>query len=321
MSEPATRNGYSKPVVVGIDGSDDGLRAVDYAAAEAMLRHAPLRIVTVLKTNAPFFVPDSGLVDSAIKKAEAANVAAARRASASGLPDELISTEVVQGHPGAELASRSAQACLMVLGRRGLTGLERVFAGSTSVYVGAKAACPVIVVPHGWRQVIDGHTGIGLRGVGVGIDGSSAASSALDAAFAEAEVRRVPLQIILAYQAELDMFAGAADYEVALAEWRDGAALRMAETVAGWRERYPDVVVEHSLVRSHPIDALIDASHDLELLVVGINGSGAMSGLILGTVARAVVASSACPVALVHQGSEGTESRREVNAVRQPVGA
>ncbi len=78
----------------------------------------------------------------------------------------------------------------------------------------------------------------------------------------------------------------------------------MAETIAGWRSDYPDVTVQRHFVRAHPVRVLVEESHDLDLLYVGTNGSSAMSGLVLGTVARAVVAGSVCPVALVRKGSD-----------------
>jgi nucleotide-binding universal stress UspA family protein len=296
-------------ILVGVDGSNDGLRAVDYAAAEARVRRTPLHIVTAVP---PATATAFGLAlpllttDTAAAAAEQATAAAARRALASGLLPEQVSAEVVLGYPGDVLAEMSKGATAVVIGRRGLSGLERVFTGSTSVTVGAKAHCPVIVVPHGWRPPVAGG-----RAVGVGIDGSAEAVPALAAAYTEAAARKVVLRVIFAYQPHLDGLAGTADYDATLTDWLAQAELRVAETLAGWHDDFPDTTVQRHFVRAHPVRVLVEESHDLDLLFVGTNGSSAMSGLVLGTVARAVVAGSACPVALVRKASDPGRAYRQ----------
>ena len=287
-------------ILVGVDGNPDGLRAVDYGAAEAMIRDASVEIVaavppataTAFGLALPLITPST-----AAAAAERATAAAARRALASGLPADRLATAVVLGQPSDVLAEMSHGAAAVVLGRRGISGLERIFAGSTSVTVGAKAHCPVIVVPHGWHPPVAGG-----RPIGVGIDGSAESVPALAAAYAEAAARQVELRVIFAYQPLLE--PADADAEATLDDWLVRAGLRMAETIAGWRSDYPDVAVQRHFVRAHPVRALVEESHDLDLLYVGTNGASAMSGLVLGTVARAVVAGSVCPVALVRKGSD-----------------
>ncbi len=295
-------------IVVGVDGSNDGLRAVDYAAAEAQVRTTPLHIVTAVPppTATAFGLALPLLTtDTAVAAAEQAAAAAARRALATGLMPRLVTSAVIIGYPGDVLADMSKGATAVVIGRRGLSGLERVFAGSTSVAVGAKAHCPVIVVPHGWRlPAAEG------RAVGVGIDGSAGSVPALAVAYAEAAARQVDLRVIYAYQPAADTYARAAEDDSRLTRWLAQAELRVAETLAGWRTQYPDTVVQRHFVRAHPVRVLVEESQDLDLLVVGTNGTSAMSGLILGTVARAVVAGSVCPVALVRKGSDHAGAHR-----------
>ncbi len=294
-------------ILVGVDGSTDGLRAVDYASAEAQLRRAALHIVTALPpaTATAFGLALPLLTDTtAVMAAERATAAAARRALATGLAPQQVTAAVVLGKAGDVLAEMSHGAAAVVIGRRGLSGLERVFAGSTSVTVGAKAHCPVIAVPHGWRPPVPGG-----RPVGVGIDGSPSSVPALAAAYAAAAARAVPLRVIFAYQPQLDGFAGSAEYEATLSNWLARAELRVAEVTAGWQADYPDTIVQRHVVRAHPVRALVEESHDLDLLYVGTNDSSAISGLVLGTVARAVLAGSVCPVALVRKGSGSAGGR------------
>ena len=77
------------------------------------------------------------------------------------------------------------------------------------------------------------------------------------------------------------------------------ARLTMAETLAGWREKYPDVAVTEVAVRGHPVDALVDASTRAGLVVVGSRGRGGFRGMLLGSVSQGVLRHSAGPVAVV----------------------
>lgn len=282
-------------ILVGVDGSDDGLRAVDYAVAEAAVHDADLEIVTVIDARGPFgsVLPHSATLRQA---AHHAAEAGRRRAAASGLPAERVRAAVVEGHPGAALAQLSNGARAMVLGRRGLSGLERIFAGSTSVAVAARAHCPVIVVPHRWQAPRTPR----LR-IGVGIDGSERSLPALAAAFAECAARGAELVVVFAWEPPMESYPGVADYQVALDVWADTADLRMSETLIGWQAEYPEVVVHRRFVRSNPVAALVEASNTLDLLYIGVRGRGSISGVAPGTVARALVAATFCPLALIRR--------------------
>ena len=134
-------------VIVGVDGSEDGLRAARYAAGSAIRRDADLIVLHAVDDAAvagawgvvydPTALQDAGqvVVDDAI------NVAKGR-----GIDPDRISGEVVLGNPAAILADRSADAQLVVVGRRASSGLERMFVGSTSVAVAGMSAAPVVVI-------------------------------------------------------------------------------------------------------------------------------------------------------------------------------
>ena len=75
--------------------------------------------------------------------------------------------------------------------------------------------------------------------------------------------------------------------------------MELAERLAGWGEKYPDVAVERLVARDHPARVLAEQSERAQLLVVGSRGRGGVSGLVLGSVSHAVLHRSACPVAAV----------------------
>ena len=310
------RRSSNRKIVVGVDGSDDGLRAVDYAVAEARLRDTALHIVTAVDTTGVFGSPIPAKARTAIVAAgQGTAKAALRQAAASGFPRQRLSTETPVGKPGPVLAEQSTTAEAIVLGRRDLGGLERVFAGSTSAAVAAAAQCPTLIVPHRWHPPM--HP---LQTIGVGIDGTPRSLAALETAFEEAATRGSELVVAYAWEPPMANFAGVSDYLDALAIWGEAAELEMAETLAGWQAEYPDVRVTRRFLRAHPPTALVDLSSRLDLLFLGVGGQDGRRHPHLGAVARAVVAGSNCPIALVRDARpEPRETEEDEDARRGPV--
>jgi nucleotide-binding universal stress UspA family protein len=137
-----------KSIVVGIDGSDCSLDALDFAAEEAALRGVPLRIVCA------WDLPDVGYAVSAYPKGfleiiqeEAEAIVAKGRARAAELrPTLTIKTKVVRGHPGAVIVKEAKDEALVVVGNRGRGGVASVLLGSVSHHVVHLAQCPVTIV-------------------------------------------------------------------------------------------------------------------------------------------------------------------------------
>jgi nucleotide-binding universal stress UspA family protein len=141
-------------IVVGIDGSDASSRALDFAAEEAALRAAALRIVCVWEVPVtaygdgmiPVVTPE--MFDSYQEHAQAIVDGAVARARAAQ-PGIEVSGEVVEGLPAGVLVEESEKASLVVVGTRGRGGFKSLLLGSVSGQVVHHAACPVVVVPFG----------------------------------------------------------------------------------------------------------------------------------------------------------------------------
>jgi nucleotide-binding universal stress UspA family protein len=134
---------------------------------------------------------------------------------------------------------------------------------------------------------LDGH-------VVVAVDGSDSASAAVRYAAAEAACRGVPLQVLHAADpAQYEYRSGPAAYAPAHAVVN--AAARQALDVA------PGLDIERTVVRATPVGALLDASGDAGLIVIGSRGLGPLSGLALGSVGLSLVARSRCPVLVVRE--------------------
>jgi nucleotide-binding universal stress UspA family protein len=74
---------------------------------------------------------------------------------------------------------------------------------------------------------------------------------------------------------------------------------QLAQRLAGWAEKYPQVPVQRIVSRDRPAHLLIEQSRRAQLVVVGSRGHGEFAGLVLGSVSNALVHKSVCPVAIV----------------------
>ncbi|MDW3847432.1 universal stress protein [Micromonospora sp. BRA006-A] len=272
------------PVVVGVDGSPSALDAVRLAAREAVLRHRPLRVVnaflwplvgTPLGMVAPV-LPDIELRQEAGKLVEEA-VDEARKVDA----ELAVTGAVVDGGPVAVLLRESRDAALLVLGHRGLGGFAELLVGSAAVQLSARADCPVLVARGEARA--DGP-------VVVGVDGSALSDEAVGFAFAEAAARGAELVVVHAWLYPQEL--------------RADEQRVLAEAVAGWAERYPEVTVRPKLVSAAtPARVLVEESVGAQLTVVGAHGRGSLGSLLLGSVSHAVLHHCHSPLAVVrHRG-------------------
>jgi nucleotide-binding universal stress UspA family protein len=293
MSTPE-RSPLAAPVVVGVDGSDASFAAVDLAAREATLRRRPLRIVHafiwpylhVPLGPSPYGPPGGGLRH----QAEQILADAHARAHAAA-PQVPIHGELITGEAAAVLCGSSRTAGLVVIGDRGLGGISGLLVGSVAVQLAAHAACPIVVA----RGSADPAAPVLL-----GVDGSPANNPAVGFAFEEAALRGVPLTAMHTWTHPVS--TGHGDmlplvYDAAEVEADENRVL--AEALAGWHDRYPDVVVHRDLTHGGARQALIDATGRAQLVVVGTRGRGGFTGLLLGSVSQAVLHHAACPVAIV----------------------
>ena len=158
----------AKPIVAATDGSEESLRAVDWAAREAVLRGAPLRIVSAASLL-PRMVGSEGhsqyqTVSDVIRKDSDVALTAAAARAAKVAPDLLIDTDHLEGAPAEAVTEAGSGALMLVVGSRGVGAFTAMILGSVSRYVATHASSPVVVV----REEI----GAARRQVGIGISDS-----------------------------------------------------------------------------------------------------------------------------------------------------
>jgi nucleotide-binding universal stress UspA family protein len=288
-------------ILICVDGSAASDAAVAWGTREAIMHQLP---VTLMHAVAPVVVgwpvghlyaempewqhDDAQRVMDRARKALSANVGEAE-------PPE-IRTEVVYSSVVPALIEASREARIVVAGSQGLGALGRLLLGSVTTGLLHHAHCPVAVV----HSAVTGATGAADLSAPVllGIDGSPASEAATALAFDEASRRRVGLLA-------LHVWSDVGVFPVLGMDWRDrereGQEM-LAERLAGWQERYPDVRVERLLFCDKPSRWLIKESERAQLVVVGSQGRGGFPGMLLGSVSSAVAQAARVPVIVVRTG-------------------
>jgi nucleotide-binding universal stress UspA family protein len=288
-----------KPVIVGVDGSEESLLAAEWAALEAQRRSTRLRIV-----SAPLPAPlvhayhaSPATVTGALRavSARALNAAVLRsEAVAPGLPVEAC---LLSGPPPLAMAGSGWDASLLVVGARGAGGFAAMVLGSVSRYAAMHAPCPVVVVRQGTVAV--------HREIAVGVRDSQEASGALAFAFDEAAMRGADLIVVHAwygFPSALRLSVDGEDVELPSADPEQitaGAASGLAAALKGWRDKYPGVPVRHDVIHGHPARVLAGYSARADLVVLGRHDGGRAGGAGIGTIQHAVLDHARGPVAVV----------------------
>ncbi|MFC0033862.1 universal stress protein [Micromonospora chaiyaphumensis] len=286
----------NRPVVVGVDGSSTSLTAAEHAARAAVARSRPLHVVHGYLHPLGYGVPlnpyDLGVPAPTEESRKMVEQVAADLVDRH--PGLRVEVRQVAGGPGVTLIEESRRAELVVVGSRGVGGFTGLLLGSVSNQVAQHAHCPVLVVRPAEQP-------IPVRGpVLVGVDGSESAGHAVRLAADEAVRRDADLVLVHVRTPERGAVAPDAAAEATAAAQAESAEL-LAGAAARIRTDHPVLsVVERPLRGESPEQALIEASGEAALVVVGSRGRGGFAGLLLGSVSQALVQHAHCPVLVAH---------------------
>jgi len=283
----------ARPIVAATDGSEESLRAVDWAAREAVLRGAPLRIVSAAALP-PRMVGSRGqsqyeTVSDVIRDASDAALSAAAARAAKIAANLLIDTDHLAGPTAEAVTEAGSGALMLVVGSRGVGAFAAMILGSVSRYAATHAACPVVVV----RE----ETGAARRQVGIGIGSAEGNEAALTFAFEEAALRQASVVAIHAWHTpQVDIArAGQVPADAAADVFQDEAARELEQLLERWREKYPGIPVSQDVVHGHPGRALAGLSARADLVVLGRHPAHHGPG----TVTHAVLNHAHGPIATV----------------------
>ncbi|MER7572590.1 universal stress protein [Streptomyces sp. NPDC126514] len=264
------------PVVVGLDASPSSATALRWAARAALDRGLPVLLLHSWATQ-PLDVPVPQGQNGRYQGREVLRHAAA------GLlrrhPDLAVATELVRGPAAQALLDRAEEASMLVLGSRGHGSAAGFLLGSVALDVLGLAPCPAVSVRAGLQP-----TGTGEIVVGTAHRGA-AADPLLEFAFTMAAGQGRGVRAV----------ATTAGTEAA-------TRARLADALAPWREKFPDVPVTERTASGPPEQALPAACSGGWLAVVGRRRGLPQQAWRLGAVAHAALHHVPCPVAVVPYG-------------------
>ncbi len=257
----------AKPIVASTDGSEESLRAVEWAAREAVLRGAPLRIVSAAALL-PRMISRAGpgeldTVTDVISKDRDRALATAAERAANMAPSLLIDTDRLTGAPAEAVTESGSGALMLVVGSRGIGAFTAMVLGSVSRYAASHAPCPVVVVRD--------ETAATRRQVVIGIGDPDHCADPLTFAFEEASLRNASLMAIHAWHApQIDISRAGEPFTARGSHAAEAEAARQLEGLLNdWRDKYPDVPVSQDVVHGHPGRALVGLSARADLVVIG----------------------------------------------------
>ncbi|MFE0388081.1 universal stress protein [Streptomyces bungoensis] len=288
----------TRPVVVGVDGSDASSLAVDWAVDEAVRHGLPLRLVYASLWER--YESDPALAGQERPDGEPTAgdiVAAAAERAGRRNPDLEVITAVCPEEAAAALVREGEDAFALVTGSRGRGRLKGLLLGSVGLAVAARAHCPVVVV----RGDRAGRAGTHER-ILLGLGDADTGTDAVRFAFREAEVRGCVLDVVRAWRRPAYDRGG---HRLPDAERPDAYEEQAADLLAALlREpaaEHPHVRTRRTTLEGPPGRVLVDRSAAADLVVVGARRRTGHLGLQLGRVGHTLLHHAQCPVAVVPQ--------------------
>ncbi|OBG68802.1 universal stress protein [Mycobacterium sp. E3305] len=232
-------NNPQQRIVVGIDGSDAAINAAKWAAAEAVSRDVPLRLIhAVPRRNAGDDSLDIQYAQTALRAADAALQATGQQVK--------IECDIVRGSSEDALIDESRSAAMVCVGSVGTGWVARKVLGSTAETLAHKAHCPVAVIRSRGAEPDDGF-------VAVAVGESAGNDAVLEHGFREARLREAPI--------------------LAMGVWRWGLGeipySQLEQRLGPWVAQHREVHVQPAAARRGAAEFLTHTTEPVQLAVVG----------------------------------------------------
>ncbi|MGW5049036.1 universal stress protein [Streptomyces griseoluteus] len=285
----------TRPITAGVDGTEESLAALDWAAREAVRRGLPLRVVHAWEEIGEL-PADRDTQRTWVEE----GIGRAVGSLAERHPGLDATLELTEGDAVDALLAAGADAEALVLGTRGHGAVVGFLLGSVGLRVVAETARPVILVRAGDRPEAESAG----REIVVGQHGTPEDSAAaLRFAFETAAARGATLRAVRAWTLPpvfayspgslklLDEAGGLEPYE----------KRALADALRPWRERFPGVPVAEHVEMGSAGQVLVSQATRAQLLVVGRRARRTAVGARIGSVAHGVLHHAGSPVAVVPQ--------------------
>ena len=266
-------------IVVGYDGSEPSLIALDWAAARAAARSSTVEIVSVNASD----LFDETAIPAVLQDAE--------RRFRDIAKDTHVQSRRVNGRMPGALLRAAERADLLVIGAHRRRPLRAALAGWRPLRTVARSSVPIVVIPDDWSDT-EGR-------ILVGVDDDDSSSAAVDFAAREARDAGVGLTLVHAWQMPVPTMDGAVALLASPIEQK-ATHRRILDAVADTvQAAYPGIAVERILVNDNPSAALLTEARRSSLVVIGTHHRGPLAGAVLGSVGQDTVAQSRTPICVV----------------------
>ncbi|GAA2730194.1 universal stress protein [Actinocorallia aurantiaca] len=261
-------------ILVGVDGSEPGNAALEWAAVQAGRRAARLRLLHVADPAA-----GRGMLE-----------VAAARAYRAAEPADLV-VEALPGHPGQVLLERVSGAGLVVLGTHGHGAVASLVAGSVALAVAGCCPVPVVLVKTDASSLHDAPVVVGVS--------TEPSGAVLEAGYREARLRGTAPRLVHAwFQPPVEGFGAPAWIPpLDTAPLLQGVREQLARELEPWLARWPGTAPV--VVQGFARDVLLEASAEAGLLVLGRHERPGWKLRALGATTRDLIRDARCPVMVV----------------------
>jgi nucleotide-binding universal stress UspA family protein len=275
-------------IVVGVDTSDNALRAAVWAARQATELHVPLLVVHALDLGATSIYSEAVGYTRARRDDGAALLGRVLSALREQVPGVPVDTELSDISAPETLIALSGESDLVVTGTRGHGGFAGLLLGSVSLKLAAHAHGPVVVVRG--EQAGEPYDEIVL-----GVEPDQA-EAPIRFAFQTAASLGAVLTVVRAWWPHTT-YSG---YYVEDSDLTERHQAAQVETlISPLRHEYPQVKVSVSAMRGNAVPMLIEASRDARLLVIGAHRKRSALSVGAGYVVQGLLSHSPTPVAVV----------------------
>ncbi len=285
----------TEKLLLATDGSQFGEGAIREAIQLAKKCSSKLSAISVIETNPEYATIAPQLLEKAEKAAREHLESVKAQAKKEGVD---ITTSILEGEDSYNYISEEAaknKISMIIMGRRGKTGLKRLVMGSTTARVIGHAPCNVLVVPRAAQ--------VEFKNILVATDGSRHAAAAASEAIGIAKKNKGKLIVLAVVPSEsmqpMDIVHSEmsrdviAAKELSLAE-NSAKAVKAAAQKEG-------VAVEAFIMGGRPADAIVQTAKEknIDVIMLGSHGKTGVDKLLMGSVAERVIVLASCAVLVV----------------------
>jgi nucleotide-binding universal stress UspA family protein len=283
-------------ILVGV-GEEDVTAAVRWAVERAAASGCDVRLVHAAHSPYGLAGPETILLSfEAAEQAGRQLVRGAEERALDAADDRVgVAADVVVGAPVPVLTDLARHSTAVVLQHKRRSRLAQIVAGSVAAGIAARADVPVVSVPDDWSP----RSAERRARITVGVSDLKGADDLIARALEEAAIAQADITLVHAWDLPTAYEVSLLSVEQ-LTSWGRQVAQDLQALVDAWKDKAPEVTIETRAERGRPAGVLVKASHDSDLLLVA-RARTWVPGHHLGSVARAVLRESACPVEVVPQ--------------------